>query len=145
MKTKRIMRVIMMRSGLGENDPKRKTKLCNDIFFYFWDNVMAPAFAIVCTWFTVDSQESLDNLFALEFEKDDGTKVPFLNEAATQTHISNEARNSFLKPLLEEHSQNGGRHQLKELWSAWVTKKYAVVPGPINSGAAPTPPSTPPH
>ena len=46
-----------------------KTKLYNDIFFHFWDDIMAPAFAIVCPWFTVDSQESLDNLFALEFEK----------------------------------------------------------------------------
>ena len=46
-----------------------KTKLYNDIFFHFWDCVMAPAFAIVCPWFTVDSQESLDTLFALEFEK----------------------------------------------------------------------------
>lgn len=45
-----------------------KTKLYNDIFFHFWDYVMAPAFAIVCPWFTVDSQESLDRLFELEFE-----------------------------------------------------------------------------
>ena len=46
-----------------------KIKLCKNIFFHFWDCVMAPAFAIVCPWFTVDSQESLDTLFALEFEK----------------------------------------------------------------------------
>jgi hypothetical protein len=39
-----------------------------DIFFHFWDYVMGPTFAIVCPWFTVDSQESLDRLFALEFE-----------------------------------------------------------------------------
>ena len=45
-----------------------KTKLYNDIFFHFWDYVMAPAFAIVCPWFTVNSQESLDRLFELEFE-----------------------------------------------------------------------------
>jgi hypothetical protein len=45
-----------------------KTKLYNDIFFHFWDYVMGPAFAIVCPWFTVDSQESLDRLFELEFE-----------------------------------------------------------------------------
>ena len=44
------------------------TKLYNDIFFHFWDYVMAPAIAIVCPWFTVDSQESLDRLFELEFE-----------------------------------------------------------------------------
>ena len=45
-----------------------KTKLYNDIFFHFWDYVMAPTFAIVCPWFTVNSQESLDRLFELEFE-----------------------------------------------------------------------------
>ncbi len=44
-----------------------KTKLYNDIFFHFCDYVMAPAFAIVCPWFTDDSQESLDRLFEVEF------------------------------------------------------------------------------
>ena len=46
-----------------------KTKFYNDIFFHFWDYVMAPAFAVVCPWFTVDSHASLDKLFSLEFEK----------------------------------------------------------------------------
>ncbi len=46
-----------------------KSKLYYDIFFHFWDTVMAPAFSIVCPWLTVNSQESLDELFALEFEK----------------------------------------------------------------------------
>jgi hypothetical protein len=45
-----------------------KTKLYNEFCLHFWDYVMAPTFAIVCPWFTVDSQESLDRLFALEFE-----------------------------------------------------------------------------
>ena len=46
-----------------------KTKIYNNIFFHFWDNVMTPAFAIVCPWFTVDTHASLGKLFALEFEK----------------------------------------------------------------------------
>ena len=47
----------------------RKTAMYNDIFFHFWDNVMAPAFNYICPWFTVNSQKSLDQLFKLEFEK----------------------------------------------------------------------------
>jgi hypothetical protein len=71
-----------------------------------------------------------------------------LNEAATKAHISHESRNAFLKTLLAEHSQNGAREQLRELWTAWVNKNYAVAPKPIAriaGGAAPTPPGTPPH
>ena len=47
----------------------RKTAMYNDIFFHFWDTVMAPAFNYICPWFTVNSQKSLDKLFALEFER----------------------------------------------------------------------------
>ena len=47
----------------------RKTAMYNDIFFHFWDNVMAPAFNYICPWFTVNSRKSLDKLFALEFER----------------------------------------------------------------------------
>jgi hypothetical protein len=52
--------------------------------------------------------------------------LPFVtrtDDAATRAHVSHEVRNNFLKILLAEHSQNGARKQLKELWSAWVKKK----------------------
>ncbi len=45
-----------------------KTNLYNDIFFNCWDNFFVPTFDIVCTWFSVDSMESLNRLFDLEFE-----------------------------------------------------------------------------
>ena len=101
--------------------------------------------------------------------RDDGTKVPFLsdktlhivdyalwmlpfntrtdlNVAATKAHISHEARNGFLRMLQAEHCQRGAREQLKELWTAWVSKNYEVAPvenGKVADGAVPTPPDSP--
>ena len=66
-----------------------------------------------------------------------------LNDAAIRAHVSHEVRNNFLKALLAEHSQNGAREQLKELWSAWVDKNYASEGPPKVSGNAPTPPDSP--
>jgi hypothetical protein len=46
-----------------------KTNLYNDIFFDCLDNIFALIFNIVCPWFNVDSMESLNRLFELEFEE----------------------------------------------------------------------------
>ena len=53
-----------------------KTKMYNDQFFHFWDNVMVKSFAIVAPWFTVDSKKALDALFALHFEKYVAPPIP---------------------------------------------------------------------
>jgi hypothetical protein len=53
-----------------------KTKMYNDHFFHFWDNVMARTFAIIAPWFTVDSKKALDALFALHFEKYVAPPIP---------------------------------------------------------------------
>ncbi len=73
-----------------------------------------------------------------------------LNLAATKAQISHEARNSFMRMLQAEHCQRGAREQLKELWTAWVSKNYEVAPlqnaklaVKVADGAAPTPPDTP--
>ena len=103
--------------------------------------------------------------------RDDGTKVPFLsaktlhivdyalwmlpfntktdlNMAATKVHVSHEARNSFMRMLQAEHSLEGARDQLRELWRDWVTKNYGTAPEETGTrnvafGAAPTPPDSP--
>ena len=41
----------------------------NDMFFMFWDSVIAEALATIAPWFTIDSKRALDRLFALEFER----------------------------------------------------------------------------
>jgi hypothetical protein len=45
-----------------------KMPMYNSKFFLFWDKVIAQGFARTIPWFTVNSQKSLDRLFALEFE-----------------------------------------------------------------------------
>ena len=101
--------------------------------------------------------------------RNDGTKVPFLsaktlhivdyalwmlpfnprtelNVAATKAHVSHESRNAFMKTLQAEHSQSGASEQLRELWTARVSKNYDAAPhsnGTGADGAAPTPPGTP--
>jgi hypothetical protein len=45
-----------------------QTNLYNDNFFNCWDNIFSPTFNIVCPWFNVESLNSLDRLFELEFE-----------------------------------------------------------------------------
>jgi hypothetical protein len=103
------------------------------------------------------------------WSRDDGTKIPFLsdrtlhmvdyalwmlpfgtktdlNQAATE--ISHDLRNSFLKMMLDEHSQKGAREQLKELWAAWIEQFYSDTAeqragGSAACGAAPTPPDSP--
>ncbi len=46
-----------------------KTAMYNDNFLYCWDNVFAPAFAIIGPWFTVTKEDDLNRLFELEFER----------------------------------------------------------------------------
>ncbi len=46
-----------------------KTAMYNDNFFHFWENVFAPAFAIIGPWFTVGNETELNRLFDLAFVK----------------------------------------------------------------------------
>jgi hypothetical protein len=66
-----------------------------------------------------------------------------LNDTTTRAHVSHEVRNSFLKVLLADHSQNGACEQLKQLWSAWVDKNFASAAPTKVAGSAPTPPDSP--
>jgi hypothetical protein len=103
------------------------------------------------------------------WSRDDGTKIPFLSDSTLHmvdyalwmlpfgtktdlnkaaTEISHDLRNSFLKMMLDEHSQRGARVQLKELWAAWIEQFYSDTAeqsagSSAACGAAPTPPDSP--
>ena len=48
-----------------------------------------------------------------------------LTKVALKTNISHEAGNRFLKVLLDEHSEDGPRAQLKRLLTEWVKLHYS--------------------
>ena len=45
-----------------------KTPMHRNKFFLFWDSVIVPGFKYTIPWFTVESQQSLDRIFKLEFK-----------------------------------------------------------------------------
>ena len=119
--------------------------------------------------FAFDDIEFNRHLTGCLWSRDDGTKIPFLSDRTlhmvdyalwmlpfgtktdlnkSATEISHDVRNSFLKMMLDEHSQKGAREQLKELWAAWIEQFYSDTAeqsagGSAFLGAAPTPPDSP--
>ena len=72
-----------------------------------------------------------------------------LTKAALKANISHETGNRFLKLMLDEHSKDGAREQLKKLWTEWVKFNYDEEQQPSSCqsiqgvGLVSTPPSTP--
>ena len=70
-----------------------------------------------------------------------------LTKAALKANISHETGNRFLKLMLDEHSKDGAREQLKKLWTEWVKFNYDEEQQPSQSiqgvGLVATPPGTP--
>ncbi len=72
-----------------------------------------------------------------------------LTKAALKANISHEAGSRSLKMLLDEHSKDGARAQLKRLWTEWVKLHYSDVEQPCKTvysvAVAAIPPGTPPN
>ena len=72
-----------------------------------------------------------------------------LTKAALKANISHETGNRFLKLMLDEHSKDGAREQLKKLWTDWVKFNYDEEQQPSSCqsiqgvGLVATPPGTP--
>jgi hypothetical protein len=44
-----------------------KAKMYNKMFNMIWINVISPTFALMCSWFIIESKKALDRLFEYEF------------------------------------------------------------------------------
>ncbi len=71
-----------------------------------------------------------------------------LTKAALKANISHETGNRFLKMMLDEHSKDGARAQLKRLWTEWVKISYDEEEQPCKPihgiSVLATPPGYPP-
>ena len=69
--------------------------------------------------------------------------VTDLNDACKRADVSHEARNTFLQKMLDEHSADGSREQLKTLWLDWVQRHYRAEAAAGSGGRCGTEAVTP--
>jgi hypothetical protein len=112
-----------------------KANLYNDIFFQFWDTVMTPSLCNICQWMAVTCQESLDQLFKLEFDRFVLTPPVYFVEICHSIAVFGRCstKNNCKHPSLEFAFIHVARQQLKELLGKWIEINYGAA-GPESTG-----------